>query len=297
MYESTVSGWHPGMKRILLLAILMAFSPYVLAQDNYEIQVYSSEGLPAHSTMFELHSNWVAEGSHALAGSRYTAEGTEPTHHAVHETLEITNGFTEWFETGFYIFTSGNPGFGYNYVGSHIRPRVRAPDRWHLPVGLSLSTEVGYQRPRFSPDTWSVEVRPIIDKKVGRTYLAFNPTLDRSLHGPGESKGFEFSPNAKASYDALRWKKHQREDTLALGMEYYGACGPFTGFDPVRQQQHQFFPSIDLDVSENWEFNFGVGIGTTASTDRLIYKFIVGRRFTWKRAAPGKGKGDVHPEK
>jgi hypothetical protein len=284
------------MKHIVLLLIL-GFSSLAFAQDNYEIQVYGSETVPAHSTMFELHSNWTAEGSHPAFGSPFTTDGTEPTHHAIHETIEITNGWTNWFETGFYIFTSDNPGFGYKYVGSHIRPRVRAPESWRLPVGLSLSTEVGYQRPRFSPDTWSLEIRPIIDKKLGRTYLAFNPALELSLHGPSVSRGAEFSPNAKISYDALRWQNHQRENALSIGLEYYGACGPVTGFDPLREQQQQFFPSLDLDVSDNWEFNFGVGIGATASTDRLIYKALLGRRFTWRRPAPGKGKGGQNPTK
>jgi hypothetical protein len=281
-------------KRIFLLMIF-GLSPLAFAQDNYEIQVYGSDTVPAHNTMVELHSNWTAEGSHAAAGSRFATDGTEPTQHAIHETLEITNGWTDWFETGFYIFTSDNPGFGYKYVGSHIRPRVAVPAKWHLPVGLSLSTEIGYQRPRFSPDTWTVEIRPIIDKKIGRTYLAFNPAMDLSLRGPSVSKGLEFSPNAKIGYDVLRWHKHQRENALSAGVEYYGACGPIDGFDPLRRQQQQFFPSLDLDVSENWEFNFGVGIGTTASTDRLIYKAILGRRFTWRRAASDKGNGGISP--
>ncbi len=41
------------------------------------------------------------------------------------------------------------------------------------------------------------------------------------------------------------------------------------------------FPSIDIDFAPEWEFNFGVGIGTTRSTDHLIVKCIVGRRFSW----------------
>ncbi|HTF68748.1 MAG TPA: hypothetical protein VK638_39320 [Edaphobacter sp.] len=45
-----------------------------------------------------------------------------------------------------YVFTSEQDGHGVQWVGDHIRPRVRAPDSWHLPVGLSLSTEIGYQR-------------------------------------------------------------------------------------------------------------------------------------------------------
>ena len=43
-------------------------------------------------------------------------------------------GITDWFETGFYIFTSADPQHGWQWVGDHIRPRVRVPEsgtgRW-----------------------------------------------------------------------------------------------------------------------------------------------------------------------
>lgn len=64
-------------------------------------------------------------------------------------------------------------------------------------------------------------------------------------------------------------------------LEYYGALGPLSGFDPKREPQHQIFPAIDLNVSPKWEFNFGVGVGLTGSTDHLIFKMIIGRRFTF----------------
>ncbi len=239
------------------------------AQDNYEIQVYGSETVAPGDTMVELHSNFTAKGS------KTTDDGTLPTNHAWHETVEITHGFNSWFETGFYIFTSARSGTGWDWVGDHIRPRVRAPEKWHWPFGASLSAEIGYQRRRYSPDTWTLELRPIIDKQAGRWYLSFNPTLERSLKGLNRSRGFEFSPNAKVSYDVT--------EKVAAGLEYYGATGRLTGFDPFRDQEHQFFPSIDLNVSPDWEFNFGVGVGATRNTDHLILKMIVGRRFRFKK--------------
>lgn len=237
------------------------------AQDKYEIQVYESGTVPPQTTMVELHSNFTAEGSKTVV------DGVLPTNHAEHETVEITQGFTDWFETGFYIFTSIQPDGGWQWVGDHIRPRVRVPESWHWPVGVSLSQEIGYQRRQFSTDTWTWEIRPIVDKKLGPWYLSFNPTLDRSWHGESVNKGVEFSPNAKVSYDFTK--------RIAGGLEYYASYGPLTGFDSLREQQQQFFPTIDVDFGPDWEFNFGVGIGTTASTDHLIIKCILGRRFSW----------------
>lgn len=257
-----------------LLVIVYCFVPVVAsAQGNYEIQVYGSDMVPPRNTMIELHSNYTVSGTKAAPGSPFAADGTEPTTGAIHETVEITQGFANWFETGFYIFTSAHRGFGYEWVGDHIRPRVRVPESWHWPVGVSLSNEIGYQRARFSPDTWTWEIRPIFDKQLGPWYLSFNPTLDRSWHGPSVSRGAEFSPNFKFSYDMTK--------KIAAGLEYYGAYGNLTGFDPFREQQQDFFPSIDLNVSPKWEFNFGVGIGVTSSTDHLIVKCIVGRRFSF----------------
>ena len=72
----------------------------VAAQDNYEIQVYGSDTMKPGRTMVELHSNFT------IKGSKSTEDGVLPTNHAWHETIEITHGFNEWFETGLYIFTA-----------------------------------------------------------------------------------------------------------------------------------------------------------------------------------------------
>lgn len=252
---------------LFLPAVLVFALTPVLAQDNYEIQVYGAETIEPHATMVEFHTNFTA------SGSRTAINGVAPTDHSVHETIEITQGFNDWFETGFYIFTSARAGDGWDWVGDHIRPRFRVPEKWHWPVGLSLSNEVGYQRRKFSQDTWTWEMRPIIDKKIGRWYLSFNPAIDKSLHGDNVKLGYAFSPNAKVSYDFNK--------VVSGGLEYYGALGPINNFDSIAEQQQQFFPSIDLNVSPDWEINFGVGVGVTRSTDHLIIKGIIGRRFTW----------------
>ena len=261
---------------VFLLFAVTALAPFARAQDNYEIQVYSYDTVPPRSTMVEIHSNFTVDGSKTVQ------DGMLPTNHAEHETLEITQGINNWAEVGFYVFTSIQPNEGWQWVGDHIRPRVRAPESWHWPVGVSLSTEFGYQRAAFSPDTWTLEIRPIVDKKIGRWYFSFNPTLDRSFHGPGVNQGVGFSPNAKFSYDFTK--------KIAGGLEYYAAYGPLTGFDALRDQQQQFFPSIDIDFAPEWEFNFGVGVGATRSTDHLIVKCIIGRRFSWPHGKAAKLK-------
>jgi hypothetical protein len=254
------------LQKLLLAASLALAAAFpARAQDNYEIQVYGYDQVEPGHTMLELHSNFTIDGSKSMV------DGLYPTNHAEHETIEITHGFTDWFETGFYIFTSARSGQGIQWVGDHIRPRFRIPKKWNWPVGFSLSNEIGYQRRQFSADTWTWEMRPIIDKQIGRWYLSFNPTFDKSLHGESVNQGFVFSPNVKFSYDFTK--------KITGGIEYYGSVGPATDFSPISQQQHQIFPSIDLNLSPNWEVNFGLGVGLTGSTDHLIAKMILGYRF------------------
>lgn len=61
-----------------------------------------------------------------------------------------------------------------------------------------------------------MEIRPIVDKPVGRWYLAFHRTLDRPFHGYPAPQGV-VSPNFKAGYDVT--KKNN------AGFERYGSMG------------------------------------------------------------------------
>src|SRR5215831_16020555 len=187
---NVLSKWR---QRPIFVSLMVAFLAFRADADNYEIQVYGSETVPAGRTMVELHSNYTVKGEDE------TVNGVLPSNHAFHETLEITHGFTPWFETGFYVFTSIQPDSGWEWVGDHIRPRVRAPASWGWPVGVSLSLEAGYQRREFSADTWTLEIRPIVDQMVGRWYWSFNPALERSLKGENANAGFFFTPAAKVS--------------------------------------------------------------------------------------------------
>src|SRR5258708_19547935 len=102
--------------------------------------------------MVELHSNFT------FIGSKSVIDGVLPTNHALHETIEITHGFTPWFETGFYIFTSASDRYGWRWVGDHIRPRIRVPEDWHWPVGASLSMEFGYHTQTLPPATRTSDI-------------------------------------------------------------------------------------------------------------------------------------------
>ena len=250
--------------RLHCLALLFVLPASLPAQDNYEIQVYPSELVPPGATMFELHTNFTRQAGIGADPDVYS------TRHAWHETLEITHGFTDFFELGYYNFTSVQPEGGWQWVGTHLRPRFSAPERWHWPVGVSISQEFGYERAAFSRDTWTWEIRPIIDQKVGRLYWSVNPVLGLVLKGPGSSEGADFEPNVQVGYDVTR--------RLNVALEYYGSLGPINHFAPIGTTEQELFPAINYDFGPDWEFNFAPGIALTNVTDRVLFKMIMGRR-------------------
>ncbi len=251
------------MRPLLLIVglfIIMGCLPGY-SQENYEIQVYQSELIKSSHTMFELHSNTSLKknpGDHLFSQNYFR------------ETLEITHGFTRWFEVGSYLFTNVGIKNSTDIVGVHIRPRFAIPSDIGLPLGLSLSSELGYVKKKYSADEWTLELRPIIDKTINRLMLALNLVFSMNLDNNSSHKP-DLGSAFKASYDA-NWK-------VAPGLEYYGGYGSFTGFLPVNQQAHQVFGVVDLDLGPDWEFNAGLGWSLNRASDRLIIKFILGRRF------------------
>lgn len=251
--------------QIYILFIVSFISSKAFAQDNYEIQVYKSETEKAGITEVELHSNF------GFIGNKNSVDGIAPTNHQLRETIEITHGFNDWFETGIYFFTTNTTSNGYNFVGTDIRPRIRLPDSWKCPVGLSLSMELSYTNPAFSTNSWGWEIRPIIDKTVGKWYVSFNPVLDRAIKGNDAASGFIFSPNYKIGYKV--------NSKLMAGIEYYNEVGSLGKFNPLQNQSQQLVPVIDWDFAEHWDMNIGMAFGLSNSTDKLIFKTIIAHSF------------------
>lgn len=265
------------MKKLLSLMRFLSCLSFLLialtasAQDNYEIQVYGAQTQAKGSTMFELHSNYT------FNGQKQIVDGVLPSNHAEHETLEITTGITDNFEIGVYLFTNYTPGHGYTIVGSHIRPRIMAPASWNLPFGLSLSMEAGYQKPAYSPESWNIEIRPIIDKQWAKLYGSFNPTFGVSLKSQYDKSTPVFEPNIKLGYEFFK--------NAQFGIEYYGSMGYISGFESAHNQEHALFVAYDMLNNPKWELNLGAGLGLTKATDSFVFKVILGRKVKWGHPA------------
>lgn len=239
----------------------------VFAQADNEIQVYSSPITQKGVTFVELHSNYT------FNGIKYLPDPSVARY--VNESLEITHGSGGNFEMGVYFFTAFVPDGGYQYLGSHIRPRITVPEKWKWPFGASLSIEFGFIRPNKDSDfVWDGEIRPIIDKTLGNWYFSFNPNLEFVISG--DKKGLDITPQFKTVYTI--------NGKIGVGFEYYSSLGTFRKLLPAKEEEHLLGPMIDIYCLKDWEVNTGFLFGLTPNSNQAIFKLLVGRRFA-KRSA------------
>lgn len=247
--------------RYPLFVLFLFLSAAALAQADNEIQVYASPTIPKKNTIIELHSNYTFQGMKDLPDPR-SAKWT-------FESLEVTTGIAKNAELGFYLFTGFSPTGEYEFLGTHIRPRVAVPTEWTWPVGASLSIEFGFIRTDIhSPFVWEGEIRPILDKAIRNWYFSFNPNVSYVL--TGDNKQWGISPQFKTVYTI-----HQK---FGLGLEYYSGLGTFKQLSSLQQQEHLLGPMFDLYASPQWELNTGFLFGLTAGSNQRIFKLLIGRR-------------------
>ena len=253
----------------LLIALL--FPACAIAQDTFEIQVYEYETVPKGMWNLETHLNFVQHGTREYEGL------VAPTEHQTHLTYELTHGITNNFELAGYLVLAQRHGSGsiLEYAGWRIRPRYSIPRSLGLPVDVSISAEVGFPRNYYEENGVTLELRPIIEKVLGRWQFDVNPVIARALKGPGRGEGWEFEPGVRVGFE------HNKR--LDWSLEYYGATGPVFHPFAVGEQAHMFFPGADIHLSENIVWNVGVGWAATDAGNQLTYKTRLGVLFGHKR--------------
>ncbi|HEY2014865.1 MAG TPA: hypothetical protein VGH38_15265 [Bryobacteraceae bacterium] len=244
--------------RVILAAMSLSILPSAHAQDPFEIHVYEYETLRRGDFTFETHLNYVGNGTKIFDGP------VAPFQDQFHMTVELTAGLTDHTSLGFMQLNARRPGGSLEYAGWRVLPHFYAPRSWHLPLDVGLVTEFSFQKTTYEENARRVEVRPILEKTLGKVQLDFNPVFERALHGPGTSGGWNFEPAARVGYEV--WER------FTPSLEYYSALGPLPDFLPASGQVHQILPGGDWKLAKNVEWSFGVGIGATPAGNRLVYK-------------------------
>jgi hypothetical protein len=251
--------------RLAAAALLLSGATPALAQDPFEIQVYEYVTVPKGKWNLETHFNYTARGVKQFEGT------VAPTEKQAHLTFELTRGISDYFELAGYLVFARRARESPDFAGWRLRPRVRLPERWNLPVLLSLSAEVAFPTDAYEEADATLEIRPILERRFGAVAIDLNPVIGRALTGGGSNEGWDFEPGGRLGVTV--------SPKVDLSLEYYGAFGPVRDFLPAGEQVHQLFGGGDVLLRENVVLNLGVGVGTTSAGNRTVLKARLGWMF------------------
>jgi hypothetical protein len=161
-----------------LLSVLMVSMGALCAQDPFEIHVLDYEQLQPGEFTFENHFNYVAWSA------------TPASQSVFHDTYELTGGVIDDVSIGVMQLNARRPGGPLQSAGWRLVPHLYVPRSWHLPVDFGLVAEFAFENRAWNPDTGSLTILPILEKRFGRVQIDLNPTFGRSLHGPGTNRGW-----------------------------------------------------------------------------------------------------------
>lgn len=254
------------MHRYGWLCVFVGICAY--AQDPFEIVVFEYEPLPLGAYTYEAHMNYTLDGTKGFVGP------VAPTQNQFHFTSEWTAGINDEVRFGVAVLSAAGPGIGPVYAGVRILPHFYAPRSWNLPLNLGFVAEFSLERPLFEENTRQLEFRGIVEKHIGRLQMDGNIVFERALHGPGTQDGWVLEPVGRIGWQAFR--------RFTTSVEYYGSVGNMDNFLPPGQQMHMLLPGGDWKISERVTWSFGVGLGVTDASSRVVLKsrleFEFGRR-------------------
>jgi len=246
----------------LIMSCAQFISPYESkAQvDPWEFEVYPYATLGRG--MLEVESlNAVPLDGHKEPGAG-TAGGIFASRHQWYTSLEVAYGLTDRIEVAGYATFALPDGDSFQYAGLKYRLRGRLADEGVLPVDIGWYAEIEKHRsPQFDDVENELELRPIMEKTLGRFSLMLNPIFEKPL----VNEGWEFGYAAGVSY--------RLEETVSPGIEFYGGLGPIGNIEPSSEQQHYIVPVIHGKLGQGLEYNTGVGFGLTSGSDKVIFKF------------------------
>jgi hypothetical protein len=258
-----------GWRSFAISSALLAAVGIMRAQDPFEIHVLEYEDMQPGEFTLETHANYVDRGATAYTGA------LAPAYNQFHLTFELTGALTGYASLGVMQLNGKVPGTALQNAGWRMVPHLYVPRSWHWPVDVGLTVELSFEKSRWSEDSRSIEILPILEKHFGRTEIDLNPTFGRSLHGPGVSRGWDFGLAARLGYRATT--------NITPSLEYYSNWGTLPTFEPANLQANQLVPGADIRLARNFVWNVGVGVGLTPAGDRLVYKTRLEISFDLKR--------------
>ena len=260
----------------LCALLLSAASGRAFAQNLFEVQVFPDENLARGETDLEFHNVFMP------SGTRLPDQTLDTSRH-VHVSAEITHGWSDSFETGFFVETSpASDDRHAAFTGWHVRQKFRLPEWKHVPVHVSVGLEYAFLKlPGDEAFSQAIGITPIIEHHSRRFEMSVNPGIEMAVKGRNAGEAPAFTPSGKA---AMTWAP-----AVWVSVEYYAETGSIKHFEPLAEQHHLIVPAVDVRTSSGWDLNIGVGRGLTGGSEHWVVKSILEIRLPGRHGSPSAG--------
>ena len=246
------------------LAVLLCCGRAAGQIDPWEFEVlpYATE----QRGMIELESNNAVVTNGHSQGGNGTAAGTFRSQNIWYNADELAYGLTDRIEAAAYLTFAEPGGHGFWWAGNKFHLRGMLSKHATLPVDLGWYAAFEWHKtPQFDNADLILELKPILEKDLGRLSLVANPVFEKVLLGRGHDQGLAFGYRNGVYFKWTEW--------FSPGVEFYGGIGLIDDNDPLSRQQHYIFPVIQGELLEGLEYSLGPGFGLTRGSDHVIMKF------------------------
>lgn len=258
---------------VLLAFLCLLCLPLRSYAQTDEIQVYDAEIEDPGVFNLMVHTNFTPIGRQQPA-----FPGATIANDSVNGAAEWAYGVTPWFEQGLYLpvfsFYSTNQGPAIN--GFKIRELFVRPHAHDHKFFYGMNFEFSVNHDYWESRTITSEIRPIIGTHLGRWDLVYNPILDTDY--TGGLGGLQYNPAGRVAYNF--------NDKWAAAFEEYDGFGTLSDAAPLHDQFHEAWAVMDRKSEKFIDIEAGVGLGTTAGSDRLTFKLMLSRDLNPKRESP-----------
>jgi len=260
------------MRLTLLLVLGLLCMPIVTPAQTDEIQVY--DAVIAEPGVFNLmvHTNFTPIGRKDPAFPNAIIAND-----SVNGAAEWAYGVKPWFEQGLYLplFSPHSTGRGATINGFKIRELFVRPHAHDHKFFYGVNFEFSVNHNYWESRTITSEIRPIIGTHLGRWDLIYNPIMDTDY--TGGFGGLQYNPAGRVAYNL--------NDKWAVAFEEYDGFGTYSQIAPLHDQFHEAWAVFDHTSDRLINIEAGVGVGTTAGSDRLTFKLMLSRDLNPHREA------------
>jgi len=247
---------------------ILALWALLLVSDS-EAQLYKVYGWDTAEqgeVELVLWNSYIAQSS----GRRAFFDKTVDREGLWAHTLEVEVGLTDRLMLAGYLDFRDPEGESFSFVRSRaVFLRYRFAEKGEFLFDPAVYLE--YYVPRSSyEDSEKIEVRLILERALGDFDLRLNPIFEKKTSGEDIEEGVEFEYRTGIYYGAF--------EIVQPGLEFHGEAGEFNGFEPVAEQTHLVFPTVDFEIGEV-EWHLGAGFGLTDPSDDVTIKSILSYEF------------------